>query len=292
MDDILQDQGSASAISADNQSDLQSPELGSESQAASEASSVDAYFDAPKSYKKEYAEQFKSLPPEMRKYLHEREKEVERGFSEYGNKLNGYKWLDGVYQPRQERLNKLGISQPKDWIDYLAKVDDALATDPQGTLRTLAEAYGVNLSGENNEDTNNPLLQKISKLEANFNSLSGFIANQRQSEAQSAVESFINAKDESGNPKHPHFDAVKTMMGQLLTSKVATSIEDAYQKAVWLVPDIQQKMLSSQAEASLKAKAEEAAKAKAAGFDPKGKAAGIKPEMTLEEELEQKFNAL
>lgn len=294
MDDILQDLAAASA-------EMQSPEqdkvaepatsTGLGEQVAEKASSIDEYLDAPKSYKKEYAEQFKSLAPEMRKYLHEREKEVERGFSDFGNKLNGYKWVDSVFQSRAERLNKSGINQPQQYFEALAKIDDAINQDPRGTIKTLIEAYGVNLADDNNSEQNQ-LQQKISQLEQGVNSLRGFIANQRQAELHSTVENFVNAKDEAGNPAHPHFDKVFRVMGQLMKSGAATSIQDAYDKAVWLDPEIREKMMAAQSDEALKSKVAEAAIAKEAGFDPKSKAAGIKPELSLEEELAQKFNAL
>lgn len=288
MDEILQDQDPASAVRQSE--DLTGSNPGE--QEALAASTVDEYLDAPKSYKKEYVEQFKTLTPEWRKYLTEREKEIERGFSDFGNKLNGYKWLDGVLSPRQERLAKAGFAKPQDWIETLAKVDDALAQDPQGTLKMLAEAYGVRLTDENNNiEQNNPLLQKISRLEQNFSSLNGLISSQRQAEASQTISNFIEAKDENGNPKHPHFDAVKSVMGQLLNSRMAKDIDDAYAKAVWMVPEVQEKMISSRQDEVLKKKVEEAAKAKEAGFDPKGKAAALKPELSTHDLLEQQFSA-
>lgn len=107
MDDILQDLAASAEMQSrpENENNMTDGEQSSEN-----ASSVDEYLDAPKSYKKEYAEKFKTLAPEWRKYLTEREKETERGFSDFGNKLNGYKWVDSVFQPRSERLSKSGIS--------------------------------------------------------------------------------------------------------------------------------------------------------------------------------------
>lgn len=287
MNEILQDQDPASA--ATQSQDMTSGNPGEQEVAA--ASTVDEYLDAPKSYKKEYAEQFKTLSPEWRKYLTEREKEVERGFSDFGNRLNSYKWLDNVLSPRQERLAKAGFSRPQEWIESLAKIDDAFAQDPQGTIRILADAYGVGLETNNNTEQNNPLLQKISRLEQNFTSLNNLIASQRQAEANQTISDFVDAKDENGNPKHPHFDDVKMVMGQLLNSRLAKNIEDAYDKAVWLVPQVQEKMISARQNAALKDKVAEAAKAKEAGFDPKGKAAATKPELSTRDLLEQQFDA-
>ena len=170
MDDILQDLAASAEMQSrpENENNMTDGEQSSEN-----ASSVDEYLDAPKSYKKEYAEKFKTLAPEWRKYLTEREKETERGFSDFGNKLNGYKWVDSVFQPRSERLSKSGISQPQQYFEALAKIEDAINQDPRGTIKTLIEAYGVNLADDNNSEQNQ-LQQKISRLEQGFNSLNGF----------------------------------------------------------------------------------------------------------------------
>lgn len=60
----------------------QSPEM------EEELMDADEYLQAPPSYKKEYWEIFKSLPPVMRRYLYERESEIERAFSRLNNELD------------------------------------------------------------------------------------------------------------------------------------------------------------------------------------------------------------
>ena len=89
-----------------------------------------SYQDAPRSYKKEYAEMFKQLPPAMRKYLHERESEIERGFSRLNNELSNHRWIDEAYSSRSERLCKNGICKAQDWVEAMALVDDALDKNP------------------------------------------------------------------------------------------------------------------------------------------------------------------
>ncbi|MCX4348518.1 MAG: hypothetical protein OSJ76_01900 [Alphaproteobacteria bacterium] len=250
----------------------------------------DAYLDAPKSYKQEYAETFRTLPPEMRKYLHQREKEMEQGVSKYQERLNSYKWLDNVYQPRQERLRQAGINHPQEWYETLAAFDDALNSDPQSVVKTLAEAYGVSFDGSESQESQ--LRQEINQLKQGFSSLKGFIANQRQAELKAEIQNFIDAKDDSGALVHPHFDKVKHIMGKLMTSAAVKNIQEAYDQAVWLDPEIRQQLMAAQSEARLKSKVEEAAKAKEAGFDPKGKAIGAAPELSTRELLEQQFAAL
>ena len=131
-----------------------------------EGDQEEKYLIAPRSFKKEFAEQFKTLSPEMRKYLHERESEIERGFSRINNELHRHQWLEDIYADRSERLGKLGINQAKDWVETMAKIDDALETNPAETLHTLAKAYGVSL-----DNAASPT-EDLSKLQECLNELS------------------------------------------------------------------------------------------------------------------------
>ena len=131
----------------------------------------DDFLLPPRSYKKEYAEIFKALPPEMRRYLHERENETERGFSRINNELNSRRWIDEFFNCRAERLGRLGICKARDWVETMAQIDDALETDPAGTLQTLAKAYGVQLGTavSNNPAVDvAPLLERLEELNDKF----------------------------------------------------------------------------------------------------------------------------
>ena len=121
--------------------------------------------------------------------------------------------------------------------------------------------------------------------------MANFFESQRHEEGRRAVESFVKAVDENGNSVHPHFEDVKSVMGQLLSSGIAQTIEDAYDKAVWMVPEVQAKMIAATNETNLKNKATEAAKAKEAGFDPKSKAPVNAKKLSIDEILQREFDA-
>jgi hypothetical protein len=68
----------------------------------------------------------------------------------------------------------------------------------------------------------------------------------------------------AADPRYPFFNDVKVQMGQLMQAGMATSLADAYDKAVKLNPAIQSHLDAQRTEDATKAKAAEAAKAKAA----------------------------
>ena len=252
---------------------------------------TDEWMIAPKAYRQEFQEPFKALSPEFRKYLHEREKQTEKGFSDLGNKLNGYKWADDVYSSRQERLNSLGFKNSKEYVEHMSAIDDALEKDPYGTLMVLAQAYGVDFN--NNETAFSSLQRQFGEINQRVAAQEAFIKKQQEKLAGDAFNAFVNAKDEAGNSKHPYFEDVRQDMINLFTSGRCDNFEQAYEMAIVDNKDVREKMLEAQVEAKLKAKAQEASKAKGAAFEVKPKQATTPSEnLTTRQALEKKAREL
>jgi|GEM_PF-672113 len=133
----------------------------------------DKFLKAPSSYKKEYWEIFESLPPDMRKYLHERESEVEKNFSRLNNDLQIKKFLDEVFSATG---SKHGFKNSRDWIEKLVMVENLLEESPKDTLLFLARAYGVDFADNKitkpsvdlNELRISILTERLEKLRAEF----------------------------------------------------------------------------------------------------------------------------
>ena len=189
------------------------------------------YLEAPRSYKKEYAELFKSLPPAMRKYLYERESETEKGFSRINNELNNRRWIDEVFNLRAKRLERLGIQTAQDWIKSLAAIDDALEENPQTALHQLAQIYGVNLPTDNasqiitefsnssqepivkkdmlsadlnSESANKSTLSALQNLENKFNELAKLF--KAHLDDNIIIKESKKARDASFSPKGKNFE--------------------------------------------------------------------------------------
>lgn len=162
---------------------------------------ADIYLELPKSYKKEYAAVFKTLPPALRRYLHERESEIERGFSKINNELNAKRWIDEVFGCRAERLYRHGIKKPREWVETMAKIDDALDSDPQAALRYLSELYGA--SGktvpEESASAEADIKSRMERLETELQDLRMLVQNSRE-QSQKLAEA-QKAKDASFAPR-------------------------------------------------------------------------------------------
>lgn len=249
---------------------------------------IDEWMDAPKSYTKEFQDKFKELSPEWRKNLIEREKQIERGFSDLGNKANAYNWVNDAYNSRQARLAQNGINKAQDYFNLLAQIDDALASDPRGTIQTLAESYGVNFGDNNN--ASNDFRKELNDIRQSIYGIQAYNQAQQRNQAAQAYNEFVNAKDEAGNLKHPYLDEVREDMSNLLKSGVSQTLEDAYNRAIWTNEAVRNKLIAAKSQAELNSKVAEAGKAKAAGFNPSSKSEPVARELSEREEIEALFD--
>ena len=284
----LRDELEQGFTSVETQSETPASDNVEEQPVSQETAVIDEWMDAPKSYTKEYQDTFKTLSPEWRKYLIEREKQVERGFSEKNNRIDAYKWADNAFNSRQERMAKLGFSKAQDYIEHMTAIDDALELNPAETIKALANAYGVNFGETTNSDTE--VQRQIASMQQEMQSYKTFIQNQQQMQANNEFNAFINAKDDAGNPKHPYFEDVRTDMQEILRQGGARNFEEAYTKAIWNNEGVRQKLIEESVKKQLNSKVEAAKVAKDAGFTPKSKAQEEVRELSLREELEAQFN--
>ena len=250
---------------------------------------TDEWMDAPKAYKKEFQDSFKTLSPEWRQYLIEREKQSERGFSDMGNKLNDLKWVDNLYNTRAERLKANGYSKAQDYIEQLVQIEDALSADPQSTLQALAEAYGVKC---NDNTALSSLQRQVNDVQQLVAAQRQYIQQQQQETGNRLVNEFVNAKDEAGNPKHPYFNDVREVMTDLIRKGAANDLDTAYNMAIWTNGDIREKLIQAEKAKELATKVDKAQKAKDAGFNPTSKTVPPAKEETLRESMERIYEEL
>ncbi len=238
---------------------------------------------APKSYTRQFQENFKQLSPEWQKYLLEREKQIEKGFSEMGNKLNASKWPEKFFEERKKRLSDSGFEKAEDYIEKLVLMDDALEENPAQTLKYLAAAYGI--EGNNNAENSKTQRQILNDILFQKQAFE----KERSDAACFDLKKFEEAVDENGNSKHPFLSAVKHEMISALKGGEAKNLQQAYQKALWLNDEVRNTMIENKIKDVLEKKLDEALKAKEASFKPFSKTEPKERELTLREELEAQF---
>lgn len=235
---------------------------------------------APKSWKKELAEGWGQLPPNYQQYVHEREAQMRNGIEPLLPKAQLAEAIEQVAAPYMNTIRGLGLDLPRA-IGGLMQVDHGLRTLPFEQrcqlLQQTALAYGIDLSGQmpqvthtQGDPTFHQTQQEIINLRGQFADFLRMQEAQMEEAALDQIQRFSQTAE--------HFDDVKPLMATLLQRGLATTIEEAYEKAIRLTPEIFDQMQSArQAQTDLEKRkaADEAAKrARAAAVSPRSATPG------------------
>lgn len=284
-DNILQDAGNPAIAPAAPETDSpgnNNPEL--ENGQTPGSAPADEYLTAPQSYKKEYADKFSTLPADYRKYLHEREKEYQQGVSQYRNRV---KWLDDEFAKRKGQLD--GFNSPQEYLQTLMSFADSLNANPRDTLIALAQAY--NIGGENNNagEISPAVEARLNALQDKLTKQQAYLDARQRVEADKAYTAFANAKDDAGNLKYQYLEDVRQAMSDMFKNGSVSTLEEAYERAIWTNPEIRAKLIEAKTQSALSNKVSAAKQAKELGFSPTSKASPEATEMSTRELLEKQF---
>ena len=202
----------------------------------------------PSSWKKEHWDDWEKLDPRVADYILQRESEAIRGVSAYKNEWDRAKPLIDALAPYQPFLQQRNM-RPEQFVSSLAQADQVLRfAGPQQKLKffaKLATDYQIPLHEmlEQREDGKVYLNQQYFKQEAapamTQQDIDRIVTQKVNKQVQHTYmqqqfKSFIESKDANGNPKHPHFEAVKAEMGGLLQSGICPDLPSAYEAALRL----------------------------------------------------------
>lgn len=209
---------------------------------------------------------FSSLDEKAQKFLLDREKEVESHLTKRTQELSEtqkrYTRLDDVLKPYDEVARRQGV----DLTPHIAQALQhymAFQRDPASTLKSLIQASRISPEQLFGEETADPTIRALrSDLENTKQELAGLKQGQSQasdSQLVQQIQAFKDAKNEKGEPTHPHFERVRILMAPLVNE--GKSLDDAYNEVVWAIPEyrqVQEKSTRERAEKEAKEKAEKA----------------------------------
>lgn len=199
-----------------------------------------------------------------------RESDFHKGVSEFKTHSERARQYDSIVAPYQATLKQLGIDAPTA-ISKLLQADYTLRTSDPTTkaayIRQLATQYGVDLEQSPQVD---PYTQQL--LMENQRLQQERMLWQNNNQIQE-TEQVGHTLAEFGSNK-PHFDAVRNDMADLLEAGQAKTLDEAYEKAAWLNPDVRKSLIENErAEALRKVEADrQAQRAKSAAVSVKGSA--------------------
>ena len=234
----------------------------------------------PSSWKKDYHETWATADDKLKQYAYQREEEMKAGIEPLKSKAQFADQMQEAVQPYLQTIQGLGIDAPRA-VKALMEADHALRfSTPDQKLQLfnrLAQQYGVNLGQVQGLPQQTVVDPMVYTLQNELNSVRGEVNNWKQQQEQ-AQNSALLGEINQFSQKAEHFEEARPVMIQLLQSGVATDLQDAYDKAVRLDPnlfDAIQQSKQAEVDAQKRAAANKAAKsARAAAVSVKSSTPG------------------
>lgn len=232
----------------------------------------------PASWKKDYHDAWQTADPRLQEYAWQREEQMRRGVEPLLTKAQFADSMQEVVAPYLNTIQGLGL-KPDTAVKALFEADAALR-NPNHDQRLqyfmqLAQQYGVNLSGQAQQyQATDP---SVYALQNELNNVRGEVLSWKQQQEARQNETLLGEIDQF-SAKAEHFEAARPTMIQLLQSGVAETLQDAYDKAIRLDPELFQTVQQAQQASAAASKSKElnnAAKAaRAAAVSVRGSTPG------------------
>jgi hypothetical protein len=224
----------------------------------------------PASWRKDYHEVWAKADPRMQEYAWQREEQMRAGVEPLLSKAQFADSMQEVLQPYMTTIQGLGLT-PDKAVAALMQADHTLRnSDPQTRLayfQQLAQSYGINLAGMQPQQGQAPQQSvdpTVWALQNELNKVRGEVMGWKQQQEMAENQTLLNEINQF-SLKAEHFEDVRPTMIQLLQSGVAQTLDEAYEKAIRLDPDLfDQVQKAQQAEAAMKQAKEQNKAAKAA----------------------------
>lgn len=211
---------------------------------------------APSSWKTEAkqayikAERGEALTPQEIKILtaeaNRRESDFLKGIEEFKGHAHRARAFEQAIAPYAQNIKQLGLDAPQA-IQRILHADHTLRNSDPVTkaqyLQSLAHEYGIDLNlaqqPQNIDPQTQYLMNQLNELRQTQQMWQNSLQQQEQTKANHELAQFATADKE-------HFDAVRNDMADLLESGKAQSLQDAYEMAIWMRPDIRQTLIERQ----------------------------------------------
>ncbi|MEB3045325.1 hypothetical protein [Rhizobium mulingense] len=190
----------------------------------------------PPGWSAEAKAQFSNLPSEVQAAIAKREQEVDRGF----RVLQDYRGLE-EFTPIVRQAGMTHADVMRRAIEW----ENALIRDPVNTVLHVAKVAGVNLHALVNRRAGEALQRHEQAAPQprpiNVEATVEHVLRKRDTETQ--VDAFLS------DPANAHAEDVLDDMVALINAGRASTLQDAYDAACWMRPDIRQQLISQTAPA-------------------------------------------
>jgi len=220
-----------------------------DSAAAPAAPAADEFAEPPTTWRKEATALWAKLDPLVRAEIHKRESDIFRGLETYKSEAEFAKSVKQTFQPYKALMDQYQIDPVKQ-MQGLMHVHYTLAqASPERRVelfKQLAKDYMVDFGALSASPEDAPFTDpQVKSLQTEILGLKSRLEQQDQQRFEALKET--HAKEVAAfaaDPKHPYFDELADNIAQLLQKGVATSLSDAYEKAIWVNPSVRQKEIA------------------------------------------------
>ena len=224
----------------------------------------------PASWKKDFHDIWAKADPKMQEYAWQREEQMRQGVEKVMSKAQFADAMQEAIAPYLPTIQGMGLT-PDKAVSALMQADYTLRTAPpqqkMQLFMQLAQSYGINLgaAGVNPQAApQNSVDPLVWQLQNELNTVRGEVMGWKQQQEMQQNQQLL---DEIGtfSQKAVHFEEARPAMIQLLQSGMAETLEEAYEKAIRLDPNLfEQTQKAQQAKASTQQAREYTRAAKAA----------------------------
>lgn len=213
----------------------------------------------PQTWTAEMRARFDEMPPDVRRYIAEREAQSHRKISEQGQQLSAFRDIRSTLDQHAATFERHGLS-PAQGVEKLLTVQRRLQSEPETVIAELARQYGVSLpqpgdapNGQQATPEIGDLRRHIATLEQRLSQFTQEQTEAQQTQTRQQVEKF--AKD------RPYFDEVRPLMAKLVQAGAASDLETAYDMAINADPSVRARIDDDRRREEQRTKALEAANA-------------------------------
>lgn len=224
-----------------------------------EVPSATGQVEAPKTWKPEAAAEWSKVPPLVQQEILKREQDMFTGLETYKVAADFGKTVHSILNPYAEGIRSRG-GDPIDHVHKILEADRILSTasdeEKVEHFMALARSYGVNFQADDvsfEDTTVKELRQTVASLQSRLDNQDKTAQNAHRLQIEKEVKAF------ESDPKNIYFNELGNDIARLISTGVATSLQEAYDKAVWTNPITRDKEIQrQQKEREEKSKAEAA----------------------------------
>jgi len=224
----------------------------------------------PASWRKDFHDVWQKADPKMQEYAWQREEQMRAGVEPLLAKAQFADTMQEAIEPYLPTIQGMGLT-PEKAVSALMQADYTLRTAPpqqkMQLFAQLAQSYGINLGamGANPQAApQNSVDPLVWQLQNELNNVRGEVMGWKQQQEMQQNQQLLGEINQF-SLKADHFEEARPTMIQLLQSGMAETLDEAYDKAIRLNPDLfEQVSKAQQAEQAAKQAKEYNRAAKAA----------------------------